>query len=201
MSYRVITDVLRRSQLLDVRERMLARHLVYAPQRTVYARSGFTLEEAPWLFELLSPLIEIADREYGCPMKFIPEWSSCQLMRPGSGLAFPPHQDIAALGITDESQKGGVFWIPLDDITYNMPTLAVLEAECSLLLHEDDGRGLSVIKKDVFADVIQDMNKYRVLTPRIGDAVFLDARTVHMTHVPPTTNVARLSLDVRVKPA
>jgi len=200
--YRLLPQYLDREELLSVRGRMVARHLVYSPQKSVYARSGFTLEGAPWLFAGGGPLDELlaeANLACGLPMRFVPEWSSCQLVRPDSGLEFPWHQDVAALGITKPDEKGGIFWIPLDDLTGRMPALAVFDGHTSLLAHVDDGRGVSIIDPMLKLDGF--FNEHRIVYDnlRIGDVVFMDAFQVHETYVPPVCDQPRLSLDVRVK--
>ncbi len=191
MTYQVLKEFFPREKIIYVREMMLKQH---AHREKIAARSGFTLTHEGWLFDILAPLAQNASETYGQFFVLRPDWSSCQLVEPQAGLEFPPHQDIAALEIKSAADKGCVFWIPLDDITPFMPTLAISPSEYPMLPHKDDGRGLSII------DGEQIWLWVTLNGLRIGDVVRMDALTVHMTHVPENCTQPRLSLDVRAKP-
>lgn len=194
MSYRILRDFIDRDMLLKVREQMIAMHECRAK---LGARSGFTLTYEGWLFEKLEPLAALATASFGAFAVLRPDWSSCQLVEPGAGLEFPAHQDIAALQVKSPGDKGCVFWIPLDDIDWDMPTLALVTAEVPMLTHVDDGRGISIIDP---ALVNPQWDWYVLDNFKIGDVVMLDALTVHKTYVPKQCLRPRLSLDVRAKP-
>lgn len=164
----------------------------------LHARSGFTLTYESWLFEMLAGLTWLAAAHFARPARLVPEWSSCQFVEPGAGLEFAAHQDVAALEILGPTDQGCVFWIPLDDITPGMPTLAVCRDEVPMLRHVDSGTGVSVLEPAL----VDPAWGWLVLDNlRVGDVVRLDALTVHRTHVPDGCTEPRLSLDVRAKPA
>ena len=194
-SYQIFKSFFPREKLLPIREHLLKMH---ESRVKVSSRSGFTLTYETWLFDFLSPLVSLAEDHFDGGARLMPHWSSCQLVEPGAGLEFPPHQDVAALEVKTEADRGCVFWLPLDDVTPHMPTLAVCrELNLGLLPHVDDGRGLSIID----ARAVKPGWAWKVLSDaRIGDVVRLDALCVHRTHVPHDCRDARLSLDVRARP-
>ena len=192
--FQILKRFFPRGEMQCIRDLMLKEH---TRREKIAARSGFTLESDQWLFDNLSVLASNATQTYGQLFVLKPAWSSCQLVEPGAGLEFPEHQDIVALEIRQPTDKGCVFWIPLDDITHHMATLAVCREEYGILPHVDDGRGLSIIKPEL----VERNWSWKVLNDlEIGDVVRLDAMCMHRTFVPRECTEARLSLDIRAKP-
>lgn len=194
MAYQILKEFFPHDEMAIVRNLMMKQH---THRQKLAARSGFTLTHEGWLFDTLQSLASNASQAYGQVFIMMPHWSSCQLVEPSAGLEFPPHQDIVALEVKQPTDKGCVFWIPLDDITPTMPTLAVCRDEVGMLPHIDDGRGLSIIDPAH----IDSRWSWKVLSDaKMGDVVRMDAFTVHRTFVPNECTRARLSLDVRAKP-
>lgn len=161
-------------------------------------RWGFTLDYEGWLFEDLARLEWHAAKRFGCKAELVREWSTCRYARPDDEEGFRAHQDVAALGIVKDGDKGCVFWLPLEDLGEGMPVLAVLEDDAPLLPHVDDGRGVSIIDP---AQVGLHW-RFRVLDGlKLGDVVEMDGLCVHKTWRPGGCWKPRLSLDLRARPA